>query len=149
MGIVDFLALVFAASAVVDVWFNGSIFSMWRAYFEARTDANTGTDEIPEGSSFATDQLPSASLDNDQTGAPLWVRVSNYLPYWFCDLVTCPFCFSHHTPWILAFGCFVPASLVVAPWDLILKIPVYSLAATRLGNIINACVPEAARYRRD
>jgi hypothetical protein len=66
----------------------------------------------------------------------------------FYEMVTCKFCFSHHTPWILAVAFFLPALFVQPPWDFVLKIPVYSLAATRLGNIINAFTPDLANYYR-
>jgi hypothetical protein len=64
-------------------------------------------------------------------------------------MVTCKFCFSHHTPWILAAAFFLPALFLPTPWDFVLKIPVYSLAATRLGNIINAFTPDLANYYRN
>lgn len=108
MGIVDFIALVFAASAVVDAWFNGSIFADRRAYFQALDDGGSKLGE----------------------------------------LMSCRFCFSHHTPWILAALFFVPGLFVPEPWGFVLKLPVYSLAATRIGNIINACLPDDARYER-
>jgi len=141
VGIVDFIALVFAASGWVDSWFNGSIFAEFRAYFETRDDSAGSYDTAPASSYSATDPWPSPPR-------PLWMRAFDLLPNWFCELVTCRFCFSHHTPWLLAFGLLLPALMVPDPWNFVLKIPVYSLAATRIGNIINACLPNDARYDR-
>jgi hypothetical protein len=35
----DFVAVVLATGAIIDVWHNGSIFAMWRAYVQAKNDA--------------------------------------------------------------------------------------------------------------
>lgn len=64
------------------------------------------------------------------------------------ELMTCPYCFSHHTPWILALLFFVPGLFLAEPWSILCKLPVYCLAATRAGNIMNALVPRSAQYGR-
>lgn len=125
MTAIDFIALVFAASTCVDTWFNGSIFDSWRAWFEASSDIAISSDQV----------IPRWRLD---------IRAMDL----FSEMVTCKFCVSHHTPWLLACAFFVPALFVSAPWDFIFKIPVYSLAATRIGNIINAFVPADVCYYR-
>lgn len=140
MSVLDFIVLVLAASAWVDCWFNGSIFDEWRAYFQARGDAWPSPYPHSE-SSASSEPIP-------QEPQPWWMTVFNWLPDWFCELVSCKFCFSHHTPWVLATVSFLPALFVAEPWDWLLKLPVYSLAATRLGNIINAYLPDRARYDR-
>jgi len=128
MGLVDFLALIFAHAAVVDVWRNGSIFATGRAYMEAKADADPEDDED----------------DGVETAFSLWLLI----PRPIAELLNCPYCLSHHTPWVLAVAFLFTATLVVEPWSFLLKLPVYSLAATRIGNIINEMVPEGARYRR-
>ena len=140
MTALDFFALVMAASAIVDVWRNGSIFAELRAYFEARQDA---------GPPLADDPVPTEeSLPADPN--PWWMRLFDaVLPRWFAELVSCRFCLSHHTPWVAAVVCYLPTLFVTTPWMIfLLKLPVYSLAATRIGNIINACVPASAQYDR-
>lgn len=140
MTTLDFVALIFAASAMVDVWLNGSLFDEWRAYFQARSDT------LPPS------ELSSASLDDPEPivlPTPWWMKVFQLLPDWFCELLSCDYCLSHHTPWVLSVCFLLPAFLVGDPWGFILKIPVYSLAATRIGNIINRCMPADARYLRE
>jgi len=128
MTIVDFLALIFASAAVVDVWRNGSIFAKGRAYMQAKEDADDDEEDETE----------------IETEFSFWLLV----PRPAAELLNCPYCLSHHTPWVLALVFFFTATLVAPPWCFLLKLPVYSLAATRIGNIINEMVPEGARYRR-
>jgi len=113
----DFTALALAASGVVDVWKNGSIFALPRA--------------------IAAD---AAEMDAVQDRRTLRGTLG--------ELLTCEFCLSHHTPWLLAVLFFLPALFVTGPWAFILKLPVYSLAATRLGWLLNAVVPPEAQYAR-
>lgn len=138
MTVLDFFALVMAASAIVDVWRNGSIFAEPRAYFEARADAGVASSE----------PLPEEGLPADPN--PWWMWLFDHcLPGWFAELVNCRFCLSHHTPWMAALVCYFPTLFISTAWMVFLmKLPVYSLAATRIGNIINACVPTSAQYDR-
>lgn len=53
------------------------------------------------------------------------------------QLLTCPFCLSHHTPWILILLCYFPSLWMSYPWDVIFKLPVYSMAATQITLIIS------------
>lgn len=64
------------------------------------------------------------------------------------ELLSCEFCLSHHTPWLLAVLFLLPALVVTGPLAFLLKLPVYSLAATRLGWLLNAAVPADCRYDR-
>lgn len=136
MTLLDFLALALASHAWVDVWRNGSIFDSLRAYMEARADADLYESNEQE------DQEPDGTT-------PRWMRLLNAIcPRWFAELVSCSFCFSHHTPWVLAVSLYFPSLFVETPWDWLLKMPIYALACTRLGTIINAIVPDAD-YERD
>jgi hypothetical protein len=138
MTTLDFLVLTFAASAIVDVWRNGSIFTEIRAYFEARSQP-----ALSDAPAAATELLP---VDP----SPWWFRLlDRFAPRWLTELLSCNFCFSHHAPWIGALVCYFPTVFLDAPWLIFLcKLPLYSLAATRLGNILNAWAPPAAQYDR-
>lgn len=94
----DFIALTLAASAIVDVWFNGSIFATQRAAIE------------------------------DSEG------------FW-AELLSCPFCLLHHTPWILIVLFVIPGGA----W----MYPVYALAATRLAWLVNGVLPPSLRFDRE
>lgn len=64
------------------------------------------------------------------------------------ELINCPFCKSYHVPLYLLL------LLAVSGWcggilHIAAQLVVYSLAATRLGNIIDSLLPEAAKYSPD
>jgi len=184
MDIVDFLALSLAASAVVDLWRNGSLFTVARAYCEARED---GADEgITEDSlpPIEVEKMPEYKRDYEQCpysgeGSYAWVeaqreaerahkqawsdkvksqhaadnprsmRVANALmPTWVAELLNCGFCLSHHTPWVLLLLCYLPSLFIVEPWAFLFKVPIYSLAATRISTILAAIVPQSVQYDR-
>ncbi len=140
MSWLDFLVLTLAASAVVDVWANGSIFADWRAFLQDKADE-------PPPVQAATDD------SDDVIGEPMPILmrvVDRVLPRFGAELLSCMFCFSHHTPYILALLFYLPALFVDSAWGVfLLKLPVYSLAATRLGNLLDAYAPEGAKYYRD
>ena len=61
------------------------------------------------------------------------------------EWINCPFCKSYHIPLYLFLG------LLAAQWFggivlAVVQIVLYSLAATRLGNIINGAMPQNSRY---
>jgi hypothetical protein len=94
---------------------------------------------------------PGDDAEPEEEGEPLPVlmRVADrVLPSIFAELFSCSFCFSHHAPYILALVFFFPALFVSPDWVVwLLKLPVYSLAATRAGTYLNALIPDA-RYDR-
>jgi len=139
MTALDFIALIFAASGLVDVWRNGSVFAEVRAYMEARSDYDPDDDDEVDAPETAV-----------QPG-PWWMRVLNVVcPVWVAEMLSCWFCFSHHTPWVLAMLCYFPALFSPYPWlTFLLKLPVYSLAATRIGTMLNESIFHAASYDRD
>lgn len=123
MTTLDFIVLMLSASACVDVWRNAELFATQRAYLEAAQD-----------------------------GDVRWA--------WFATLMNCPYCLSHHTPWLLAVTFYVPAMILVAvakAWEsdtlltiaFVLKIPVYSLAATRGAVLADLLLPDRAKYSRE
>ncbi len=135
----DFTVLILAASGLVDVWMNGGIFAEWRALFQDKADA-----EPPSVEAVAADDDEGDDGEELSFAMRLADRI---VPKWMASLFSCPFCLSHYTPWVLALLCFFPALLVEATWlAFLLKLPVYSLAATRAGNIINALMPEEDKY---
>ena len=141
MTVLDFICLTLAAGAVVNAWFNGSIFAEWRVFANEKaypTEADDAADFSPLAESPPEEPLP-------------WLMqlASRFVPPLLFELLTCPFCFSHHTPWLLALVFFLPAYFLVTPWCIFLcKLPVYSLAATQLGNLINAVSPAGTRYQQ-
>lgn len=176
MSCLDFIVLTLAASAIVDVWFNGSIFADWRAFFQSKAD-----DPIDEP---ITDTTASQDDEEDE-GDPLpWLMqlADKWVPRPIAELVSCSFCFSHHTPWVVGL-LFVFAEVVeaiyappivpemgggfwinlcewtirpvaqpypfVQPLVLLIKLPAYSLAATRLGSMLNSYLPREAKYHRE
>jgi hypothetical protein len=111
MNILDFIAVVFAAGAIIEVWHKGSIFETARAHVQAWQDA----------------AMP------DTAKGRLW------------ELIMCPFCKSYHIPVYLFllllagdYGGGILASLV--------RVIVYGLAATRIGNLIDGLLPARMRY---
>lgn len=114
MTSLDFLAIIFAAGAVIEVWHKGSIFDNARAYAQALQDAT-----------------------------PLNSAKGRLL-----ELLMCPFCKSYHIPIYLGltllaadhFGGII-ASLV--------RVVIYGLAATRIGNLIDGAVPNRMKYSPD
>jgi len=145
--------LFLAASGIVDVWRNGSIFADYRAFMEDKADEPGAAFSVenPETRSGEDGTLPFPNIpEDDGEPLPLPMRVlDKLLPRFIAELFTCSFCFSHHTPYVLALLFFFPAQFVSAAWIVfLLKLPVYSLAATRLGTIVNALLPANARYDR-
>jgi len=139
----DFIVMTLAASAIVDVWLNGSLFVDWRAFFQA------GIGETQEPEPETVD--PETEIPADSESEMPWSMqlADRWLPRWFNMLMSCEFCFSHHTPWIVGVMFFFPATLV--PWQwlaFLFKLPAYSLAATRLGTIINSLLPPESKYHR-
>lgn len=61
------------------------------------------------------------------------------------ELVNCPFCKSYHVPFYL--GLLLLAGAYCGPGlHAAARLVIYSLAATRLGNIIDSLLPETAKY---
>ena len=136
LSLSDLLALALAGGALTDVWFNGSIFAEPRAYFEAR-DASPVMDvaeELPEGAEV---------ID------VWWMRwLDRIAPDWLVELFVCILCFSHHAVIWPALLLLLPSFFVGDPWCSVLRLPLFVMAAIRLGNLINAWAPAGARYER-
>lgn len=147
MGLLDLIVLLLAASVVVDVWRNGSIFEQPRAYVEARVGG--GGFEVPDAEE-AGEPMPGDPYGVTEPQSWCMWAADTFMPDWLCALLDCSYCLSFHTPWLLALLFYFPPLFLTSPWLVWLwKLPVYSLAATRVGNIINACLPASERYDTD
>ena len=135
----DFLALTLASGAVVHTWQHGSIFADWRAFIASDDSPATNQREAQETVAQANRQFADYT-ESQAASFPLskWQQLyDQYAPRWLSELLSCSYCLSHHVPWILALLFFFPLQFVDLPWVVfLLKLPVYSLAATRLMYLI-------------
>lgn len=111
MNILDFIAVIFAAGAVIEVWHKGSIFDTARAYAQALQDVT-----------------PAESVKGR-----------------LLELLNCPFCKSYHVPvyllLLLLAGDYCGGTMAA-----LVRVVVYGLAATRIGNIIDGLLPANRQY---
>ena len=129
----DLIAVVFAAIAVLDAWFRGSIFAGWLGLFQAKLDSANPTPELGgELAPAAQEDLPA---ELPLTG--LAAIVDHHCPLWLAELVSCELCFSYHVPWILLLVLYVPATTLPEPWSLLPRGVLYSLAITGLVHVIH------------
>lgn len=143
MTTLDFIALSLAAGDIVDVWFNGSIFSAIRGYVQARAD----TPDAPAPEDELVLPPPEDPTITEETSA--WTRFGDrFLPTLLAELLSCSYCFSRHTPFYLAVCFYVPSLFLPSPWSDLVKLPVYALAAARLGWVLNGILPARLQYDR-
>lgn len=114
VNVLDFIAVIFATGAIIDVWHNGSIFATARAIVQAKQDI------AKHGSITA-----------------LWT-----------ELLTCPFCKSYHIPFYLYLALF-GADYFGGIASALIRVMLYSLAATRISNLIDGFVPKGMKYDRE
>ena len=118
MSLLDLVAVVLATSATLDAWENGALFDSLRAYMRQRADGRIGPQPVPEGVVAIY---------------PRWATwLDRWLPRFFAEAWSCMFCASYHAPAYLIALFYVPSLWLVAPWDTLWRLPIYSLAATRL-----------------
>lgn len=110
----DFVVIIFAAAAIIEVWHKGSIFQHARAYLQAVQDVT-----------------PAETLKG---------RV--------LELIMCPFCKSYHVPIYLGL-LLLAADSVGGIIAALIRVVVYGLAATRIGNLIDGLVPNSMKYSPD
>jgi hypothetical protein len=111
MTTLDFIAVVFASGAVIEVWHKGSIFANARAYAQALQDATP------------TETLKGRLL----------------------ELLMCPFCKSYHVPIYLG-ALLLAGDCIGGIIPALVRVVVYGLAATRIGNLIDGLVPNRLKY---
>lgn len=109
--LLDFIAVILASGAVIEVWHRGSIFAYSRAYVQALQD----------------------TADPDTLKGKL------------LELAMCPFCKSYHVPFWL-YVLLLAGSACGATLSAVAHLVVYSLAATRAGNLIDGLLPARLRY---
>jgi len=114
MTALDFISVVFASGAVIDVWHKGSIFAHARAYAQALQDATP----------------------------------HNTVKGWLLELLMCPFCKSYHIPIYLGLT-LLAGDYIGGSVPAIVRVFVYGLAATRIGNLIDGFVPNRMKYSPD
>jgi hypothetical protein len=61
------------------------------------------------------------------------------------ELINCPFCKSYHVPFYL-FLLLLAGTWIGGIFELSIRVVIYSLAATRLGNVVDHLLPENSRY---
>lgn len=67
-------------------------------------------------------------------------------PHWLRELLSCDFCLGHHVPWVLALATWAVAPAVPGPWDRLVSLPVYALAAGRAAWLLNGLLPGRLQY---
>jgi len=135
MTITDFFICALAASAIVDVWFNGSILADLRKLVEVKVDWCEAKDETtgPIGWEGLPGAIgPTGPADHTVESVD---SIVNQCPCLVARMLSCAFCMSHHTPlwvfvWYFGVSCLPTAACEV------LRLPVYILAASRLMNLI-------------
>lgn len=114
MNTLDFISVVFASGAVIEVWHKGSIFATARAYAQAMQDAT-----------------------NPET-----------LKGRLLELLMCPFCKSYHVPIYLG-ALLLAGDCIGGIIPALVRVVVYGLAATRIGNLVDGLVPNRLKYSPD
>lgn len=114
MAALDFIAIIFAAAAIIEVWHKGSIFDTARAYAQAVQDITPPT---------------------TWKGRAL-------------ELLMCPFCKSYHVPIYLGLTLLI-GDYIGGVVPSLIRVVVYGLAATRIGNLIDGLVPNRMKYSPD
>jgi hypothetical protein len=66
---------------------------------------------------------------------------------WWTELLTCPFCQSYHVAFYLLI-LLLSGKYIGGMFDLVGHLLLYSLAITRLSNILNGVLPEKTQYDR-
>jgi hypothetical protein len=112
----DFAAVALAAGALVDAWL------VERGLFEELLD---------KIAAWGTIQQADRQEDGRLRWSAWW---RNKLAYG----LHCAFCLSYHTAFWLLLLFYLPSLWLSPPWDVVCKLPIYSLAATRLSLIIDA-----------
>ncbi len=131
MHVLDFVAVAFASGAVLDAWANGSIFDALRDYVRRRADGEIGPPSVPPG------ELP----EGVEIVYPIWAKIlDRVVPRFFMLAWDCLFCASYHAAAYLLLVFYVPSVFLPHPWSVLVKLPIYSLAATRVANLLSQTV---------
>jgi hypothetical protein len=123
MFVLDFIALILAVGAPINAWLHpGGILEELREYVAAWAEGSY------------EDRPPTwREIFRERIGA----------------LANCRFCLSYHVPWVLLLLCYVPSLWLHSPWDMLVKLPIYSLAATRVSMILWPLDPDIPETLED
>jgi len=119
MPIYDFVMLFLASGALVNAWMmKDGLFEGWRDSLLAWGE-------------------PRAEIESSFS----WPTLGDRWRWFWSKLLTCRVCVTYHVSFWLITIFYLPRLLwLTAPWDVVLFIPVYALAATRLSLLIGAAV---------
>lgn len=114
----DFVVLVLAVGTPINVWlYEESILAGWREWIFAWAEFN-GEES----------------------------RWRDRLRYKLGELLSCRFCMSHWVPIILIVLFYLPSLFIIEPWSTVVKLPVYSLAATRAALCLSIMMKRCRLY---
>jgi hypothetical protein len=133
----DFFALTLAGGGILEAWFKGDLFATARAVMQAK-DTQFWDPAPPMRS--------SATAAEEEQRQPLWLRLFDLVPNFCGAVLSCVFCLSYHAPFWLGLALWVPSLWLPEPWNLAIRFPIYSLAATRAGNILTGLLPPGLQY---
>lgn len=121
----DFIALVLATGAPINAWLRD------QGLFRGPREWLIAWGEVDEPE------------DASETWRPSWGERCKAL---VAELVQCSFCLHYHLPfWLL--GCWAVGLFLPPPWGMIVKLPIYSLAATRLSYWLSRLAREREEDR--
>ncbi len=92
---------------------------------------------------FAARACLDVWLDEDSILAERRARTQLWASEFWKDLFNCRFCLSHWVPAGLLLIFYLASLFLPAPWDVVVKLPVYALAATGLVRVIDRAVKES------
>lgn len=111
MDLVSFVMLFLAAGALVNAWMlKDGLFEPWRDWL---------------------------SVWGSPADAGTW---GEYARWFIAKLLTCRICLTYHVAFWLIVLFWLPSFWLPPPWGVVLFIPVYALAATRLSLLIGTVV---------
>lgn len=151
MTVLDLFALALAAGCIVDAWNNASLLANWRAYFEAlKLSYDVGPPPFHEKEYPAN--TPAYERRTDRSLSSLahymsWITRERRLQ-WLVELLECDYCLSFWAALLPAAFFLLPALCLPSPWDQLLRLPIYVMAAYRITYLLNAALPEYMRYKR-
>ena len=137
----DLVVLTLAASGALEAWFRGSLFASTRAVMQGKDDA------FWDDSSLAWELPSEGDPDITVSELPWWLKLTDVgIPNWVGAVLSCALCSSYHATFWLGLLFWAPSLWLAEPWSVIVKFPLYALAATRAGNILTALLPAKLQY---
>lgn len=120
MYLLDFIAIIGAVGAVVNAWMHrGGLFEDWR-------------DRLEVWASNPSDETGPAAKSLSWAYHGTRARIA--------QLFNCRFCLSYHVAFWLIVLFYLPSLWLAPPWSLLVKLPIYSLAATRFSLLLSMAI---------